>query len=411
LIAVCALPAVAATAAAETPAAILPSNNSPWLVDQVFLSALDRLPLGEVSWGHAPAWDLELPSQLTPFWDSAANGVETCSSLLYLRVSSEYLSRRFAKDVHRTKPVTDLILGTRIRGESLTRGKTRLVLIPNDDRFVAEIEFTGTVDSRTRGTNGPAILHYKSASTFRAHKRFTIDAHGLSVNPARATAKTRLQPLRIESRTGGLVGMIVERVARRRVAETSAQANAIAADHTADIVAGDLDRGFDKSIGALTAALAEAAGLKPSELAQLTTSGAGHRLHLMLRTTRDHAELVLSPERVSWTELATILPIVDGSSHVALRVHRSILTSTGANSSGSPALARLLAHGMQTQLAKRSAAVVELPAQANEQPIEWSVDLNWLCIDVCRAKPQADAAFRSAQVEVEPPRPSLGGGQ
>jgi hypothetical protein len=406
LIAVCALQAPAAIAVAE----ILPTAEA----RPTAVSA-------------STTWQLELPTQLNSLLDKtsglepaagdipAASDSDSCSTLLYLRVSRDYLSKRFEKDVDRTKPVTDQILGTRIRGESLTRGKTRMVLIPSDDQFVAEIEFIGTVDSRTRGTNGPAILHYKSESTFRATKRITIDADGLTVAPARADAKTKLRPLRIESRTGGLVGMVVERVARRRVAESQHQANAIASDHTADIVAGDLDRGLEKSVGVLKAALAEAAGLKPSELAQLTTCGSGQRMVLKLRTTRDHAELVLAPEEVTWQELASILPAIDGTPHVALRVHRAILTSTGDDSVSSPALAKLLAHGMKTQLAKRTAAVVESPAAADAHPIEWSIGINWLCVDVCRPAANTSVADepapRSAQLVAETPHLTSDGAQ
>lgn len=385
---VCALLAFAASAVAETPASLVSTVKSPSLVDQALAQAVD----------------------LAPLLDNTFGGSESCSTLLYLRVSSEYLSKRFEKEVNRTKPVVDLILGTRIRGQSLTRGKTRMVLIPNDDRFVAEIEFTGTVDSKTRGVNGPAILHYKSDSTFRATKRITLDADGLSVDPASATAKTQLQPQRIGSKYDGLMGAIVERVARRRVAESRRQANAIASGHTADIIRNDLDRGFEKSIGVLTATLAEAAGLKPAEVAQLITNGAGRRLHLKLRTTRNHAELVLAPREVTWTELAAIIPTVDGSPHVALRVHRSALTSSGAESSGSPALARLLAHGMKTHLTKRTSAKVELPAQTNEQPIDWSIDLNWLCVDVCREKP-TNKVPPAVQLAAEPLTSSSDGAQ
>jgi hypothetical protein len=405
---------LAASAAAKTPVATAddspPQNASPAdsLLGQLFIQTLGEVPAGDVPGLDIPGLGIERLDALPLVGDA---NTASPSTLIYLRVSREYLSMRFEKEVDRTKPVTDMILGTRIRGESLTRGKTRMVLIPSDDKFVAEIEFIGTVDSRTRGTNGPAILHYKSASTFRATKRIKIDAGGLTTAPARAKAKTELQPLRIESRSGGLVGMIVERVARRRVAESRQQANSIASDHTADTVAGDLDRGLEKSLGVLTATLAEAAGLRPAELAQLATNGAGQRLHVMLRTTRDHAELVLAPEQATWPELARVLPTIDGSPHVALRVHRSILTSTGASSSGSPALARLLAHGLKTQLAKRSAAMVALPAKGNDLPIDWSIGFNWLCVDVCRPQPAAADAFRSTQVEVEPLQPSIGGGE
>ncbi|MGD9632632.1 MAG: hypothetical protein AB7G28_07790 [Pirellulales bacterium] len=391
-LAVCALLTLAAIANGEAPVpAGQSSGSAPSLFEQVATHAL----------GDIPTWKLELPRQLPPLLGDDGTQPDT---LVYLRVSQEYLSRRFERNVNRTKPVVDHILGTSIRGKSLTRGTTRLVLVPNADHFEAEIEFVGTVASKTRGTNGPAILHYQSNSTFRATKRIMLDAGGIATAPARATAKTQLQPRSIQSRMGGLAGMIVERVARRRVAETRSQANAIASDHTAHIVAGDLDRGLEKSIGDLAAALAEAAGLKSTELAQLMTDGAGKQLHLMLRTTHDHAELVLAPQAVTWKELATDLPAHDDSTHVVLRVHRSVLTSLGTDSSGSPALARLFASGLKTQLAKRSAAIVELPAKSNDLPIDWSFDVNWLSVNVGRATPIDSTAFRSAQVEVAPPQ-------
>jgi hypothetical protein len=154
-------------------------------------------------------------------------------------------------------------------------------------------------------------------------------------------------------------------------------------------------------MGVLTTALAEAAGLKPSELAQLATNGNGERLHLRLRTSRDHAELVLTPEDVTWTELAGALPKIEGSPHVALRVHRSVLTSGGAGNNSSPALAHLLAHGMKSQLAKKTAAVVEVASTIPAHTTDWSVDLNWLAIDVRPVEPAADL-LHSAQIDVPP---------
>lgn len=402
-LAVCALHTLAAFADGETPTGppVPPKADSPSLFGRIFTQSIGTQSIGQV-----PAWNLELPRPAAPLHGDA--DPTPPSTLVYLRVSQEYLSRRFERNVSRTKPVVDYILGTSIRGQSLTRGSTRLVLVPNADQFAAEIEFTGTVDSNTRGTNGPAILHYKSDSTFRATKRITLSAAGISTAPARATATTQLQPQRIGSRYSGLMGAVVERVARHRIAQTQSQANAIASRHTARRIEGDLDRGVEKSVAALTAALAEAAGLKPTELAQLITSGASDRLHLKLRTTRDHAELVLTPVEVTWSQLADFLPAVDDSSHVTLRVHRSILTNSGTTS---PALANLLAAGLRTHLAKRTAAIVELPAGPPAGPTTWSVDLHWLSVDIRRADNRQDDAFRSAQAQLEPLQPSIGGGE
>jgi hypothetical protein len=144
----CALHVLAAIATAKAPT----SSGEP--TGSISNSAVDQLLSQTI--GQSATWDLELPQLLIPWAGESAASLPT---LVYLRVSGDYLSRRFERDVNRTKPVTDHILGTSIRGKSLTRGTTRLVLVPNDDHFAADIEFVGTVDSVTRGVNGPAILH------------------------------------------------------------------------------------------------------------------------------------------------------------------------------------------------------------------------------------------------------------
>lgn len=112
------------------------------LVSQMVAQALESIPF----------WSSGYPQQASPPVAQAESALPT--TLLYLRVSGDYLSKRFARTVSRTKPVTDLILGTRIAGKSHTNGKTRLVLVPSADEFQAEVEFVGTVHSRTRGGTG-----------------------------------------------------------------------------------------------------------------------------------------------------------------------------------------------------------------------------------------------------------------
>ena len=308
------------------------------------------------------------------------------TTVLYLRVSGEYLSQRFERTVSRTKPVTDLILGTRITGESQTDGKTRLVLLPSADQFQAEVEFVGTVHSKTRGYNGPAILDYESDSTFRATKRITLNDEGFTTEPARADASTRLQLQRIDSRSPGLMGELVKSIARRRVAQTRAQADAIASRHTANIVAADLDRGLEKSLGALTESLVLTAGLPNADITALTAHRPGQPLRLHFRTTPTYVELAMCPGDATWDELSAELPTISGNPHVALRVHRSLATHVATGSSSTPPIARLLLTGLQSRLAVPASSPAQTPPMSSALPARLSFNREYLAIDVDRAE-------------------------
>src|SRR5215212_2394606 len=114
------------------------------------------------------------------------------ATLVWARVSRQFLAKQIERNVDRKKPVRDVILGTPIAGESHTTGKTRFVLYPNDRQALGEVEFVGKVHAVTVGHNGPATLDYLSDSTFRARKQLTVGESGLSTSPAVTKAPTHL---------------------------------------------------------------------------------------------------------------------------------------------------------------------------------------------------------------------------
>ena len=387
-VAFCALHALPALGSGESPATPPATGaDAPSLTRLVATPVLDYLP----SWSRgSPGPDATI----------ASNEDATSGTLLYVRVSHEYLSKRFEKSVDRTKPLVDLILGTRIHGKSHTVGNTRLVLVPSGDSFQADIEFVGTVHSKSRGENGPAILHLESDSTFRATKRIVLDNVGLSAAPAHADAKTDVHTRGIQSRHPGLIGELVKRIARRRVAKTHSQANAIASNHTAKTVAGDLDRGVAKALATLGESFAAAAGLDKVDLKTLTAHRDGQILHIRLRTTADYAELAMTPAPAKWEQLAASLPNVSGSPLVALRVHRSMMSLVATGAGSIPPIARLLLATLQARLiappvAAAPAAIT--PASPNAPAPQLSIGLDWLAIDVARPV-EVELAVHNAQL-------------
>lgn len=370
---VCALVVTTTRGSGETPA-VPPASTAavPPLTTLVTTPAFDLLP----AWKGAATPDVS---------DATAAAPET---LLYLRVSREHLSQRFEKAVDRTKPLVDLILGTRIRGESHTVGNTRLVLVPSDDSFQADIEFTGTVHSKSRGYNGPAVLQLESNSKFRATKRLTLDRVGLSTAPAQTQAKTRVHTRGVQSRYSGLMGKVVERVAQRRFRQSNSQINSIAADHAGKTVADDLDRGVDKALVTLGETFAAAAGLEDVDLKTLTAHRAGQTLHIQLRTTADYAELAMTSEPANWEDLAASLPKIAGAPHVALRVHRSMMLYLAGDRESTPPIAQLLLSTLQSRLAANISAA-NIPTVTASAPTigpspKLSFGMEWLAVDIER---------------------------
>lgn len=178
------------------------------------------------------------------------------------------------------------------------------------------------------------------------------------------------------------MGQLVERIARRRVAQTRAQADAIASRHTADIVAADLNRGLEKSIGALAASFTQAAGLKDGDITALTAHRAGQPMRMYLRTTPNYVEMVMCPIEATWEELSADLPDITGNPLVALRVHRSIATHVATGSESTPAIARLLLTGLQSKLADTTASPTPKLEYAPATTSKWSIDRDWLAVDV-----------------------------
>src|SRR6188768_3890048 len=93
---------------------------------------------------------------------------DSSNTIVWVRLSKDFLADHVERDVDRTKPVQDYILGTTISGQSRTTGKTKLILQPNEDRAAGRVEFSGETHGRVIGHNGPATLHFNTDSTFRA---------------------------------------------------------------------------------------------------------------------------------------------------------------------------------------------------------------------------------------------------
>jgi hypothetical protein len=155
--------------------------------------------------------------------------------------SANLLNRLMARPVSEVGPVTDCILGTSISGTGCTNGQ--ITVTPLDSSGVARIRFnfTGNTQTSTVGRNGPVAIRSSGNTSFAAAKVAELSDEYFRIYPADVNATTRSKTKSVTKVGGGLGAGLIERIARKKVAESKNQADAIASDHAEDRIAAEFN--------------------------------------------------------------------------------------------------------------------------------------------------------------------------
>jgi hypothetical protein len=97
-----------------------------------------------------------------------------------VRVSSELLGQVVGREISRTEPVKDVILGTSLTGTAVMNGQVAARLLPSETDAKIEVRLTGTVDTTNDGVNGPVRLKSESQGEVDLSRVITIDEAGIS---------------------------------------------------------------------------------------------------------------------------------------------------------------------------------------------------------------------------------------
>jgi hypothetical protein len=146
-------------------------------------------------------------------------------------VSTGLLRDAAAKPIDRNDPITDVILGTNIRGQGHTTGTVELSTIPNEDKAAIEIETRGQVVSQNVGRNGPAVIRSTGYTDFVASQSVELADAGFRALPAKVSATTRSNIHSVSKAGGGMGRRMVANVGTQKAHEKQGQANRIAAQH------------------------------------------------------------------------------------------------------------------------------------------------------------------------------------
>jgi hypothetical protein len=103
-------------------------------------------------------------------------------------LSVELVNRLIPQEQAQLEPVRDNILGADVEGQSHTRTRLRMVLLPDRNRWQIGLEAEGQVASDTSSSKGPATFYQQGNASFRARKRVTVDRRGIRLFNAQANA-------------------------------------------------------------------------------------------------------------------------------------------------------------------------------------------------------------------------------
>ena len=157
-------------------------------------------------------------------------------------ISESAINRLVGRPVSETRPVRDLILGARVYGSAHTRGQLSLHTLPAVDHVDVELRVAGQIQTNTLSFKKSVCVSSCGFTDYAATKRLTISDERFVVMPPVTSAWTSNRILSIR-KTGGRFGhRLVERIARKQVAQKKPQTERIASKKAKKQVSEKLDK-------------------------------------------------------------------------------------------------------------------------------------------------------------------------
>jgi hypothetical protein len=156
---------------------------------------------------------------------------------LYAHASERFMGTGFNTYVNRTTPISDVILGTTIRGTGVFRGTQVLDAVPSAYDGRLNILLRGNVYSNNVGQNGPVTIYNTANTSIYSAKQLVINQNGVFALPAQtsATTDTTIHDIRAKHH-------IIEHIAWKRARQQEAEAEAIASGRAAGRMNAQVDR-------------------------------------------------------------------------------------------------------------------------------------------------------------------------
>jgi len=238
---------------------------------------------------------------------------------LYLDIDESLLGSAVNRVVDERAPISDTVLGTRIRGTGHTTGLVLLDFVPALDQAIVDIALDATNHSDTRGSQGPVTVRTHGTTKVDARKRIMIDDERVSALPveAHASTSTRTAGIGVSKRFGQ---KLIRKIASRKIAEMRPKAEAISEQKARERVRQQFD---SQTAGAI----AQAQSDYQAKFRRPLMDRGWYPEMLHLNTSDSRLSVVARKALTDQIAAFTPPPAVDPDAVMAARVHETLVNN------------------------------------------------------------------------------------
>jgi hypothetical protein len=157
-----------------------------------------------------------------------------------IRLTHELFKVLVTEDVYYTLSEDRTAEGLRINADAVATGKADMKLDTSGEHPVFTVRLFGEASTRLRLDSGPVVAYAQSTTPFTSSQRITYDGERFFEGEPQVEAAGRTRVERIASRRRGPLGLLVRRVARRKLRREQPRINREVDAFTRDFVAGKL---------------------------------------------------------------------------------------------------------------------------------------------------------------------------
>jgi len=161
--------------------------------------------------------------------------------VVVIRLTHELFKVLVTEDVYYTLTEDRASEGVRINAEAVATGKADMQLDTSGEHPVFTVRLIGEASTRLALDSGPATALARSTTPFTSAQRITYDGKRFFEGEPHVEAAGRTRLVRVCSRRRGFFGLLVRRVARRKLTEAEPKINREVDAFTRDFVAEKLE--------------------------------------------------------------------------------------------------------------------------------------------------------------------------
>lgn len=295
---------------------------------------------------------LALPfSRNTAFADALPSGVAQHN--LCWTFSRAFIEANLQRSQVTQEPVSDIILGTTIRGSAESHSRVSPRLVPSHDTIGLSIDLATTVHSFTTGVNGSATVKSKGVTEISGTKLVHLSPRRFAAEPATSQATTRTQIVDF-----GWSRLVGAGIARKRADSQKRESEKISATRAAAKAKKRFDKQVNESLVDLHAKV-----MQPTwDFVRARYGSPDFRFS----TTSERVQVVGA---IGDTSALPSNPQLSGSSGFAIQIHQTLANALTAQQFANAQLA-------ETQWFSKLKRI--LPSDGSSKPADqrkWSVEL------------------------------------